>query len=298
MFVLPLRRTGLEAGHATARPGWRDPAAFTLIELLVVISIIAVLIALLLPALSAAREQARRAQCLSQLHQFGIAAANYAADNDDYIAGHRPSAWGSEYRGMVIGTKHTFPNSEPPEAIYHGLYFRGAYIDTYEMYFCPSITVDRSNNPPFDTVQFNLRRWRLGGIGWQPGERYPGSPGRLTTSYSFNTLISKIDAGHSAGDPWRPQGTEPKLWRFGDATLETSWPMMMDLRAFRGHLNVTYSAHDGAGFNVLRADGSATWWRKQLPPDPASDPKATPWKANHANVFSDHGLWATADDQM
>jgi prepilin-type N-terminal cleavage/methylation domain-containing protein/prepilin-type processing-associated H-X9-DG protein len=98
--------------------------AFTLVELLVVIGIIAVLISILLPALSKARESAKALQGLSNIKQLSIATRMYAADNSDWLpAGDNPTHWGipwphalAHYLGMPNKTT-TQINANPPKVL-------------------------------------------------------------------------------------------------------------------------------------------------------------------------------------
>jgi prepilin-type N-terminal cleavage/methylation domain-containing protein/prepilin-type processing-associated H-X9-DG protein len=92
--------------------------AFTLIELLVVIAIISVLIALLLPAVQSARESARRAQCVNNLKQIGLAIANYESSLGCIVSGYITACVGNCTSAIPMPANLAVPGYNPDPFTY------------------------------------------------------------------------------------------------------------------------------------------------------------------------------------
>ena len=109
--------------------------AFTLIELLVVIAIIAILAALLLPALSTAREKANRIRCLSNHRQLALAWCLYKDDNQGRLVINDP--WGgTNYSSWVYGNMSLAADATNSALIQAGLLY--PFVPNPSVYRCPT----------------------------------------------------------------------------------------------------------------------------------------------------------------
>ena len=232
-------------GHGGVRTPRR---AFTLIELLVVIAIIALLAALLLPALAGAKLRAKRTECVSNIRQFLLAVHMYANDSDQRVPSGASES--ETPNGVLDDSIPVLSGNTRTQMV--------QYAGSYKMLGCPSL------GAPFNTPG----GWFESGYGWVIGYNYLGghanTPWPLLPNGEPWFSPQKLTEVSTNVGPTSPLLTDMNDWSPGyggsvvphgrNGTLQSGGDFS------NGSANGAASTTLGAtGGNVGNLDGSVAW---------------------------------------
>ena len=234
------------------RGGHCPGGAFTLIELLLVIAIIAILAALLLPALATVQARGKRVACLDNLKQSALSFQMYTADNDGKLAQNYPLLQtGTD--SWVLGDMKVTGDSTNKTLIRQGKFF--PYASQVALYRCPSDPSRTGNAPRVRSYSMN------GWIGSRYMETYPRTNG-------FRTFVR--DSELSVAGP-------SKLWVIIDeheASIDDAWFLvtMDDSRPFASYPATRHEGSYGLNF----ADGHTEFYKLREPGAKIGDGQVSP----------------------
>jgi len=205
---------------------------FTLIELLVVVAIIALLIAILLPALNKAKAQARTVTCGARLHQLIVGAMTYSVENRE----HLPTSWkqGSSYHNYFM--RHA---NFPGRYVNLGILARD-YLPL-DQFYCPGNV---------ENFVLDLNSSFNGGVeAWEPVSS-------ATSSFRSSYLPRILE--EDDGSPQTPN--KLTSWRVTDYTNRVIYSDFVGVDGFYwGSGEAAFMPHDFEGVNRGFGDGSVRW---------------------------------------